>query len=124
MSVRSETTQSTTKPPTGTGQRGHGLSVRRSRAIRSVIAPARVSNLFFTSKTKSSLYFLFPSLKACLLNATRGVEKLVSDDRLFDAVDTLLTMQNANGGFASYELVRGPQWLEWLNPAEVFGKQS
>ena len=31
-------------------------------------------------------------------------------------------MQNANGGFASYELVRGPQWLEWLNPAEVFGK--
>jgi lanosterol synthase len=47
---------------------------------------------------------------------------LVSDDRLFDAVDTLLTMQNHDGGFASYELVRGPNWLEWLNPAEVFGK--
>lgn len=32
-------------------------------------------------------------------------------------------MQNPNGGFASYELVRGPQWLEYLNPAEVFGVQ-
>lgn len=47
---------------------------------------------------------------------------LVSDDRLFDAVDTLLTMQNPDGGFASYELVRGPSWLELLNPAEVFGE--
>jgi lanosterol synthase len=31
-------------------------------------------------------------------------------------------MQNRDGGFASYELVRGPGWLEWLNPAEVFGE--
>src|SRR6185312_7752170 len=31
-------------------------------------------------------------------------------------------MQNADGGFASYELVRGPKILEWINPAEVFGK--
>lgn len=38
-----------------------------------------------------------------------------------DAVDLMLTLQNPNGGFASYELIRGPKWLEWLNPAEVFG---
>jgi squalene cyclase len=31
-------------------------------------------------------------------------------------------MQNRDGGFASYELVRGPNWLELLNPAEVFGE--
>jgi lanosterol synthase len=31
-------------------------------------------------------------------------------------------MQNSDGGFASYELVRGPTWLELLNPAEVFGE--
>ena len=31
-------------------------------------------------------------------------------------------MQNRDGGFASYELVRGPSWLESLNPAEVFGE--
>ena len=52
----------------------------------------------------------------------RFTPTLVSDDRLFDAVDTLLTMQNRDGGIASYELVRGPSWLESLNPAEVFGE--
>ena len=30
-------------------------------------------------------------------------------------------MQNSDGGFASYELQRGPEWLESLNPAQVFG---
>lgn len=54
----------------------------------------------------------------------RFTPTLVSDDRLFDAVDTLLTMQNRDGGFASYELVRGPSWLESLNPAEVFGESG
>lgn len=39
-----------------------------------------------------------------------------------DSVDLLLTLQNPDGGFASYELIRGPRWLEWLNPAEVFGQ--
>ncbi|KAJ3390521.1 Lanosterol synthase (Oxidosqualene--lanosterol cyclase) [Entophlyctis sp. JEL0112] len=45
----------------------------------------------------------------------------LADDRIFDAVNVLLSMQNPGGGFASYELIRGPNWLEWLNPAEVFG---
>jgi lanosterol synthase len=31
-------------------------------------------------------------------------------------------MQNANGGFASYEKIRAPEWLELLCPAQVFGK--
>lgn len=31
-------------------------------------------------------------------------------------------MQNPDGGFASYELVRGNKKLEWLNTAEVFGE--
>ncbi|KAG9296972.1 hypothetical protein G9A89_001810 [Geosiphon pyriformis] len=47
--------------------------------------------------------------------------KLVSTERLFQAVDVLLTMQNSNGGFASYERIRGSSWLELINPAEVFG---
>lgn len=34
----------------------------------------------------------------------------------------MLTMQNSDGGFASYELVRGPKLLETINPAEVFGE--
>ena len=51
----------------------------------------------------------------------RYTPKLISKERLCDAVDVLLSLQNPNGGIASYELVRGPRWLEWLNPAEVFG---
>lgn len=35
----------------------------------------------------------------------------------------MLSLQNPDGGFASYEVIRGPQWLELLNPAEVFGTQ-
>lgn len=30
-------------------------------------------------------------------------------------------MQNHNGGFASFELIRGSKFLEAVNPAEVFG---
>ncbi|KAG2183365.1 hypothetical protein INT43_006371 [Umbelopsis isabellina] len=55
------------------------------------------------------------------LQKLKGMPKLISQERLRDAVDVLLTMQNADGGFASYECIRGPKWLEWLNPAEVFG---
>ncbi|KAJ9099208.1 hypothetical protein QFC21_004088 [Naganishia friedmannii] len=46
----------------------------------------------------------------------------VNEQRLKDCADLLLTMQNPNGGFASYELVRGSNKLEWLNTAEVFGE--
>lgn len=52
----------------------------------------------------------------------RYTPKLLSKERLCDAVDCMLTMQNSDGGFASYELVRGPKWLEAINPAEVFGR--
>lgn len=55
------------------------------------------------------------------LKSHRSTPKLVSQQRMRDAVDCMLTLQNPNGGFASYELIRGPSWLEWLNPAEVFG---
>ena len=40
---------------------------------------------------------------------------------MHDAVDVMLSIQNSDGGFASYELIRGPQWLELLNPAGVLG---
>ncbi|EPY51818.1 lanosterol synthase Erg7 [Schizosaccharomyces cryophilus OY26] len=49
-------------------------------------------------------------------------EKPVSLCRLREAVDVLLLMQNKDNGFASYEPARANEWLEHLNPAEVFGK--
>lgn len=51
-----------------------------------------------------------------------GYPTLISNQRLRDAVDTLLTMQNASGGFASYENIRGSEAMELLNAAEVFGR--
>ena len=40
--------------------------------------------------------------------------------RLKAAADLLLSFQNSDGGWASYELMRGPKWLEQMNPSEVF----
>ncbi|KAF9578641.1 Lanosterol synthase (Oxidosqualene--lanosterol cyclase), partial [Lunasporangiospora selenospora] len=62
-------------------------------------------------------------LKAVLLLQGKldYTESRISMERLEQAVDLLLNMPNKNGGFASYESIRGPAWLEWINPAEVFG---
>jgi squalene/oxidosqualene cyclase-like protein len=48
-------------------------------------------------------------------------ESQISDERLKKAADLLLSMQNSGGGWASYELTRAPEWIELLNPSEVFG---
>ncbi|CAK7339796.1 unnamed protein product, partial [Dovyalis caffra] len=42
-------------------------------------------------------------------------------ERLCDAVNVILSLQNADGGFATYELTRSYRWLELINPAETFG---
>jgi lanosterol synthase len=47
--------------------------------------------------------------------------KLISKQHIHDAVDVMLSLHDSDGGFASYELIRGPQFLESLNPTEVFG---
>ncbi|EGE83049.1 Lanosterol synthase erg7A [Blastomyces dermatitidis] len=61
-------------------------------------------------------------LRAALqLQKVHGFPALISDDRLQDAVDTLISMQNKTGGFTEYENTRGSPYLEWLNAAEVFG---
>lgn len=57
-----------------------------------------------------------------MLQALPGYPKLVSDDRIADAIDILLTMQNASGGCSSYEPTRGSERMEHLNAAEVFGR--
>lgn len=48
--------------------------------------------------------------------------ELLEDQRIFDAIDLLLTMQNESGGCSSYEPTRGSEYLEYLNAAEVFGR--
>jgi squalene/oxidosqualene cyclase-like protein len=44
----------------------------------------------------------------------------ITSDRLEYAINFILSTQNKDGGWASYELQRSGSWIEWLNPAEVF----
>lgn len=63
------------------------------------------------------------ALKAVImLQKTEGYPTLVDDQRIFDAIDTLLLFQNDTGACSSYENRRAGEWLEMLNAAEVFGR--
>lgn len=45
----------------------------------------------------------------------------ISDERLFDCVQVILSFQNSGGGWATYENTRSVSAVEILNPAETFG---
>jgi squalene/oxidosqualene cyclase-like protein len=58
-------------------------------------------------------------LKACLaIEAITG--QSLERWRLDAAVELMLSLQNADGGWATYELTRGPAWLELLNASDCF----
>ncbi len=54
-----------------------------------------------------------------------GVKVLLNENietaLLHDAVELILSFQNADGGWASYENSRAPRWIEALNPSLIFG---
>ena len=64
-------------------------------------------------------------LKAALLYVENSkvelVPKFLEEERFQFSVNYLLSMQNKDGGWATYELTRGGQLLESLNCSEVFG---
>nr|XP_027066054.1 cycloartenol synthase 2-like [Coffea arabica] len=63
-------------------------------------------------------------LKAALLLSRMSYDvagEAIEQEKLYDAVNVLLSYQNTSGGFASYELTRSYAWLEMVNPAETFG---
>ncbi|MFN8286486.1 MAG: terpene cyclase/mutase family protein [Chitinophagales bacterium] len=62
-------------------------------------------------------------LKCTLLARELGLggNELQNGPGLEVTADLLLSFQNEDGGWASYELIRGPEWLEKLNPSEIFG---
>ncbi|XP_021679033.2 cycloartenol synthase 2-like [Hevea brasiliensis] len=64
------------------------------------------------------------ALKSAILLAEMPADvvgEAIQANKLFDAVNIILSLQNNNGGFASYELTRSYVWLEMINPAQVFG---
>ena len=60
------------------------------------------------------------------LSATLAIHKSgllkadISNTRIKQAVDVILSFQNKDGGWPTYELSRSPKWLEKLNPSEIF----
>lgn len=63
-------------------------------------------------------------LKATLKMHRKGVAGInpISDERLKNATDLVLSWQNKDGGWATYENYRSGSWLELLNPSEIFGE--
>eukprot|EP00899_Mesostigma_viride_P028010 jgi/Mesvir1/8394/Mv12638-RA.1 len=63
-------------------------------------------------------------LKAALVLAGLPEELVgphLPDDRLFDAINIIMSYQNKDGGFATYENTRSFAWIEAFNPSETFG---
>jgi squalene/oxidosqualene cyclase-like protein len=58
-------------------------------------------------------------LKACLAIEARTGRSLPRW-RLDAAAELILSLQNQDGGWATYELTRGPGWLELLNASDCF----
>lgn len=58
-------------------------------------------------------------LKVALALENR-VPQPLSRERLEAAVDLILSWQNDDGGWATYERTRGPRWLEQLNQSDCF----
>lgn len=54
------------------------------------------------------------------LQALDSMPKLVSDERLIEAVDLILGMENKCGGYSAFEPLRGPKALELLNVTELY----
>jgi squalene/oxidosqualene cyclase-like protein len=59
------------------------------------------------------------ALKACLLLESLGLHRFPRE-HLARAVSFILSLQNRDGGWATYERLRGPRWLDRLNPSDVF----
>ncbi|KAF7844820.1 beta-amyrin synthase [Senna tora] len=62
-------------------------------------------------------------LKCCLLLSTLPSELVgekIESQRLYDCVNFLLSLQSKKGGVSGWEPIRGQDWLEVLNPSEMF----
>ncbi|PWY82055.1 lanosterol synthase [Aspergillus heteromorphus CBS 117.55] len=62
------------------------------------------------------------SMKAILLVERETSIRRISEVNLLLGVDNLLLIQNASGGYSSFEPIRAGSWLELLNGTEMFGR--
>ncbi len=57
-----------------------------------------------------------------LLQKTPRYPQPLGDQRIYNAINTLLEYQNLSGACSSYKMTRAGPYLEYLNGAEVFGR--
>lgn len=81
----------------------------------------RRPEIVYVSPVPSQVRISLSPLSTWLTLCPSYTPNLISKGRMCEAIDVILSLQNPDGGFASYELIRGSSWLEQLNPAEVFG---
>ncbi|KAK9086019.1 hypothetical protein Sjap_026430 [Stephania japonica] len=63
------------------------------------------------------------ALKAVLLLSQLEQEivgEKIEAQKLYDAVNVILSLQSENGGFSAWEPARAPEWLELFNSSDVF----
>ncbi|CAN1748561.1 Cycloartenol synthase [Linum perenne] len=91
-------------------------------AVQSILV-TNIGEPYCSSMLKKAHNFIKSAQAAMLLS--NMPKDIVGDsvpvNQLFDSVNCILSLQNENGGFASYELTRSHPWLEMLNPSETFG---
>nr|QHT64456.1 2,3-oxidosqualene cyclase 3 [Tripterygium wilfordii] len=61
------------------------------------------------------------SMKCCLIlsmMAPEVVGEKMEPEKLYDAVNVLLSLQSENGGMSAWEPAGAKLWFEWLNPVE------
>nr|KAJ0208662.1 hypothetical protein LSAT_V11C400209720 [Lactuca sativa] len=77
----------------------------------------------FGPTLKKGHMFIKKSQAALLLSKLSSdiVDEPLDAKRFYDAVNVILSLQNSDGSFATYELTRSYSWLELINPAETFG---
>ncbi|CAB4272094.1 unnamed protein product [Prunus armeniaca] len=46
------------------------------------------------------------------------VGEQLEPERLYDAVNVILSLQSPNGGVSAWDPTGAPKWVEWLNPVE------
>ncbi|PYI03115.1 lanosterol synthase [Aspergillus sclerotiicarbonarius CBS 121057] len=62
------------------------------------------------------------ALKAILMVESETNLRQMSEKNICLAVDNLLLIQNASGGYSSFEPIGAGAWLEYLNGTEMFGQ--
>ena len=68
-----------------------------------------------TAEALSALLFLYEKPRS-------GIASPFDEERLRLAVEFILSRQNADGGFGTYERRRAGKFLEYVNPSEMYGQ--